>query len=165
MDPVAGYKLVPIPFGLGLQFPCGDCGRSTTIKLDDLQGPFTCRQCAKRLAVPSVACFYRASCNGTYAKCGGVIQRLSAQELASEEAKAWEGERDSVGRPTDQSLDDNRDVRGSIVSYECANCHARYTARQGTSLGFSWSGRSTCKRTICTRCRRVPSVEELKAGG
>jgi hypothetical protein len=162
---VAGYRLVPVSFGLGLQFACGNCARPTTIKLDDLQGPFTCRQCAKRLTVPTVACFYRASCSGTYATCGGVVQRLSAHELAVEEAKAWQGEAGSDGRPTDASLDDSRDVRGSIVSYECANCHARYTARQGTSLGFSWSGRSTCRRTVCGSCRRVPAADEVKGGG
>lgn len=165
MGHLAGYRLVSISSGVGLEFPCGTCGRPTTIRLDDLQGPFTCRQCGKRLMVPTAACFYRPSCSGTYAKCGGVVQKLSAEEVAREEARAWEGERGGDGRPTDDSLDDNRDIRGSIVSYACAGCHERWTARQGTSLHFSWYGPSTCPRTVCGRCRRVPAAVELDAAG
>ena len=163
MTPVVTCKLVPLSFAVGVEFPCGNCGRATTIRLDDVAGPFTCRQCSTRLTVPAVACFYRASCDGTYATCGGVVRKLSPQELALEEARAWEGQQGGDGGPTDDSLEGNRDVRGSIVSYACASCHERWTARQGTSLHFSWSGPSTCPRTVCRRCRRVPTTDELRA--
>jgi hypothetical protein len=159
MDPVAGYKLVPIWFGVGLQFPCPTCGRPSTIKLDDLQGSFTCRQCAKRLTVPSVACFYRASCKGTYVKCGGVIQRLSPPELSLEERKAWQGVPAADARPTDGSLDDARDVRGSIVSYEWGTAtnggrpDREPVSASAGQVGHRASGSSAADAGACRRSR------------
>ena len=88
MNPVATCRLVPLSFAVGLEFPCESCGRMTTIRLDDLAGPFTCRGCSKRITVPAVTCFYRPSCDGTYATCGGVVEKLAPRELALEEARA-----------------------------------------------------------------------------
>lgn len=37
------YRLVPHLFDVCVQFSCQYCNRPITIKLDDLEGPFTCR--------------------------------------------------------------------------------------------------------------------------
>jgi len=42
---VPGYTFVLISSGEGLAFSCQHCARPLTIRLDDMEGPSTCRGC------------------------------------------------------------------------------------------------------------------------
>ena len=159
MTPLDRYKLVPVLFSVGVQFSCQNCDRPITIKLDDLEGPFTCRGCEERIAVPSISCVDE-SCDGTYVKCRGTIEKLSGRELEEERSAAWEGE-SRGGRPTDSDHDDYRDVEGSVISYRCASCGAKYTARYATSQRFDDHGRKRCERAVCGKCKRAPTRDDL----
>jgi DNA-directed RNA polymerase subunit RPC12/RpoP len=163
MAVTGSYALVPIPFGVGIAFSCQQCGRPLTIRLEEIRGPFTCRQCSARIDIPVIRCYDQA-CGGTYETCRGSILKLAGDDLERERAAAWAGEPRPTGRPTDADHDDWRDVESSILSYRCSRCATKYNNATANRLHFSERGATACERTICGRCLRAPTREELKAG-
>ena len=153
------YRLLPYGGALVVEFSCRICNQQAKVKLNDLPGPFTCRNCKTRLVVPTVGCFYE-SCDGIYTKCGGEIRRLSDRQLAEEEAKAWRGQPDSDGRPTDSNLDSYRDVVGSVITYACSRCQETHTFATGVSRGYGLSPKM-CTRVVCSKCGRVPEASQV----
>jgi DNA-directed RNA polymerase subunit RPC12/RpoP len=152
-------RLARSSYTVVVRFACDRCGRPLTVKLADLEGPFTCRGCGERIATPVVRCHY-PSCGGIYCECDGWIAKLPPEELAVEEAAARAGV-ETGGGASGAAYDDYGDVRGSIVRYRCSGCGERFTASQGVARHFSDSGRTKCRAIVCNRCHRAPASEEL----
>ena len=159
----AAYKLVPIHlFAVGVAFACGSCGRPLTIRLDELAGPFTCRQCNRRIDVPPIACIDE-TCGGRHEICGGSITRLTGDALERERAAAWEGEPAPSGRPSDDEHERIGEIEASVRAWRCSRCGAQYSNAAAVSGRFDTQGRTRCKRAVCGRCLRAPTWDELKA--
>jgi hypothetical protein len=141
-------KLVRASGMVCVQFSCAKCGRNIVAKLEDVGGDFTCRSCGTRVTMPAVPCADPA-CSGTYAKCGGKIQKLPHDVIRKNEAAAWEGAPEASGRATDDAMDDYRDRQGSIITHQCTGCGTQFTARQETQLLSS-----TCREVVCVKCKR-----------
>jgi hypothetical protein len=153
-------KLVRAGGRVCVQFACKECGKDFIVALDDVGGTFTCRKCGNRSTTPPVTCHYHPPCSGTYERCGGVIQKLSAEELGKAEAEAWKGESGLGGAPTDSYHDDLSDLRGSVTTYRCTRCGGTYSASYGASHRYD-SGTATCQVVMCATCGRTPPAAEL----
>ena len=151
------YTLKRMNWSIVVAFSCQSCDRPLQINLKDLEGPFTCRGCGKRIVVPSIHCL-NESCDGTYVKCNGLIEKLSGEELDKERSAAWEGET-LGGRPTDSDHDDYRDIEGSVLSFKCTQCGEKYTARDGHSHGEFRTEK--CEQVLCSKCKKIPKSDEL----
>ncbi len=158
-------KLVQIhsSFAVCAQFDCTSCGSRIVVEIKDVGGTFTCRKCDKKVTMPTVSCYYWKTCSGVYEKCGGIIRHLSVEELNLAEEQAWKREAASSGEPTDGNQDWNRDIRGSIKTYECTKCKKGYSASQGVSGNFDKS--TKCEVVTCNRCKRIPDVDGLPNSG
>ena len=154
------YQLKRYNFSVVVDFACPSCGRPIRIRFEDLEGPFTCRGCGKPLGVPPIRC-REDQCGGIYKRCGGLIVKLSGEELEQERSAAWEGAT-LGGRATDEDYDDYRDIEGSIITYKCKACGSRFSSRHGRALGFDKiSPLPRCGQIVCDRCGKSPKPEDL----
>jgi predicted RNA-binding Zn-ribbon protein involved in translation (DUF1610 family) len=119
-----------------IQFQCGGCGRQFITAFEDIGKSYTCPTCGGRVNTLSVFCHYEG-CGGRYEQCGGTIKKLSGEELAAEERKAFESEDMFAGAtPTDSYHDDIGDIRASIITYRCDKCGDSYNASTDIAKGL-----------------------------
>lgn len=145
-----------------IQFHCGECKKQFITTIDDFSKSFICSKCKAVVNTLPIFCQYQ-DCSGRYIfRCGGTIRKLSGDERAIEEKKAFDAELDmSVGAgPTGSFHDDMQDIRGSTITYKCDKCGDSFTLSQAVTLGLD-SGNEKCQRITCDTCGRFPVATEL----
>lgn len=144
-----------------IQFWCNECNKQFITTINELGTSFVCPNCRARVNTLPVLCHYE-DCGGRYELCGGTIRKLTGEELAAEEKKAYDIELDtSVGAaPTDSFHEDISDIRGSIITYKCDRCGDSYSASYGNSHQFDHKT-VICQRILCSSCKRFPALSEL----
>jgi predicted RNA-binding Zn-ribbon protein involved in translation (DUF1610 family) len=146
-------------------FNCPNCGARVTEPLShiagsEFSGTSLCLACRTESAIPPVPCFYAPDCGGTYERCGGPIEKLSAAEIAASENEVFKDVDMSEAKPTDEWHDYMGELRGSVVTYRCSSCGETYSAAQGVSLHLNWANRK-CETIRCSACGRPVPTSDL----
>jgi len=147
-----------------IQFQCNECNKQFITTIDDFSKSFICSKCKAVVNTLPIFCQYRdQGCLGRYIfRCGGIIKKLSAEEIATEEKIAFEPRLDTTigARPTDSFHDDMQDIRGLAITYKCDKCGDSFNLRQAVSMGIA-SGNEKCQHITCDTCGRFPDANGL----
>ena len=146
---------------ISIQYGCYECNKEFITSIDNFSKSYVCSRCRARVNTLPVFCHYEG-CYGRYAKCTGVIKRITGEERDNEEKKSFDSTLDiSIGaRPTGDFHDDIGDIRSTMMAYKCTNCEVMYSSASGISRGFD-SGTVRCQRYLCDSCGRFPERQEL----
>lgn len=147
-----------------IQFHCGECKKQFITTIDDFSKSFICSKCKTVVNTLPIFCQYQdQGCYGRYVfRCGGTIKKLSAEERAIEEKKAFDSELEtSIGaRPTGSFHEDMQDISGSVITYRCDKCGDSYSLRQAIAYKID-SGNAKCQLITCDTCGRFPVTDGL----